>query len=70
MTDRILATLEDARDYYEARANDALGKGELERHEYWARKYHTQLRLISDRNVATAARETRQAATMATMLGE
>ena len=66
----VTCTLERERDYYEARANDALEKGNMSAHEYWALKYHRQLSFISDRNVATAAREARQAATMATMLGE
>lgn len=54
-------TLESERDYYEARADHALEKGNLSAHEYWARKYHAQLHIISNRNVATAARQARQA---------
>ena len=57
----VACTLEAERDYYDARANDALEKGKLDAHEYWARKYHTQLGILSNRNVATEARLARQA---------
>lgn len=56
-------TLQAELDYYEARANRALDARQMEAHEHWARKYHRQLDLISNRNVATAARTARQAAT-------
>lgn len=54
-------TLASERDYYEARANRALERGQLSAHEYWARKYHSQMLIISNRNVARAARLARQA---------
>lgn len=54
-------TLAAELDYYERRANRALELKLRGAHEYWARKYHTQRGIISDRNAAAEARRQRQA---------